>query len=151
MLVHVLTPDDASAAGRALEVHHQMSGAFVANGATDSSGVCRLGMPLLIGEAYVLIVRATPATAELRHAFLSEKECLIHGDLHTGSVMVPAVESDEEEEGESSGGGAAKVIDGEFAFYGPAAFDVGTFVANIAFSFLSRLLDDDARANSTSR
>ena len=72
VLVHVLTPDDASAAGRALEVHHQMSGAFVANGATDSSGVCRLGMPLLIGEAYVLIVRATPATAELRHAFLVE-------------------------------------------------------------------------------
>ena len=66
VLVHVLTPDDASAAGRALEVHHQMSGAFVANGATDSSGVCRRGMPLLIGEAYVLIVRATPAPAELR-------------------------------------------------------------------------------------
>ena len=42
---------------RALEVHHQMS-AFVANGATDY-GVCRLGMPLLIGE--VIIVRPTPA------------------------------------------------------------------------------------------
>ena len=71
--------------------------------------------------------------AELRENFLTVKECLLHGDLHTGSVMVPAAGSS----------GAAKVIDGEFAFYGPAAFDVGTFVANIAFSFLSRLLDDD--------
>ena len=72
--------------------------------------------------------------AELREVFLSEKECLIHGDLHTGSVMVPA-----------AGSGAAKVIDGEFAFYGPAAFDVGTFVANIAFALVSVGDDADAR------
>ena len=25
----------------------------------------------------------------LREIFVDEKECLIHGDLHTGSVMVP--------------------------------------------------------------
>ena len=43
VLVHVLTPDDASAAGRALEVHHQMSGAFVANGATDSAASAASG------------------------------------------------------------------------------------------------------------
>ena len=73
--------------------------------------------------------------AELREVFLSEKECLIHGDLHTGSVMVPAAGSS----------GAAKVIDGEFAFYGPAAFDVGTFVANIAFALVSVGDDADAR------
>ena len=72
--------------------------------------------------------------AELREVFLKEKECLIHGDLHTGSVMVP-----------TAGSGAAKVIDGEFAFYGPAAFDVGTFVANIAFSLVSFGDDADAR------
>lgn len=65
--------------------------------------------------------------AEMREIFLTVKECLIHGDLHTGSVMVPAA-------GRS---GTAKVIDGEFAFYGPAAFDVGTFVANIAFALVS--------------
>ena len=29
------------------------------------------------------------------------------------------------------------MIDGEFAFYGPAAFDVGTFVAHIVFSLVS--------------
>ena len=73
--------------------------------------------------------------AELREVFLSEKECLIHGDLHTGSVMVPAAGSS----------GTAKVIDGEFAFYGPAAFDVGTFVANIAFALVSVGDDADAR------
>ena len=72
--------------------------------------------------------------AELRENFLTVKECLLHGDLHTGSVMVPAAGSS----------GAAKVIDGEFAFYGPAAFDVGTFVAHIVFSLLS--VDADATA-----
>ena len=73
--------------------------------------------------------------AELREVFLKEKECLIHGDLHTGSVMVPA----------AGCSGVSKVIDGEFAFYGPAAFDVGTFVANIAFSVVSVGADADAR------
>ena len=64
------------------------------------------------------------AVAALRTTFLTRKECLVHGDLHTGSVMVPAGGAD----------GPAKVIDAEFAHFGCAAFDVGTFVANLLFS-----------------
>ena len=41
--------------------------------------------------------------AELRENFLTVKECLLHGDLHTGSVMVPRAGSS----------GVSKVIDGE--------------------------------------
>lgn len=52
----------------------------------------------------------------LRGRFDEAQEGVVHGDLHTGSVMVRGQE--------------ARVIDGEFAFYGPIAFDVGALVAN---------------------
>ena len=56
----------------------------------------------------------------LKHAFRTHAEALIHGDLHTGSVMV--------------GGGRTVVIDPEFAFYGPVAFDLGALWANAAIA-----------------
>jgi 5-methylthioribose kinase len=65
---------------------------------------------------------------QLRLAFLSRKECLVHGDIHTGSVMVPISDSAD---------GAAKVIDAEFAHFGAASFDVGTFIANLMFAGLA--------------
>lgn len=52
----------------------------------------------------------------LKHRFLTHAEALIHGDLHTGSVMV--------------GGGRVVAIDPEFAFYGPIGFDLGALWAN---------------------
>ena len=52
--------------------------------------------------------------------FQEKKECLIHGDLHTGSVLVK--------------GSDAKLIDMEFGFVGPAAFDLGTLIANYIFA-----------------
>ena len=48
----------------------------------------------------------------------------MHGDLHTGSVMV----TDDE----------TRVIDPEFAFYGPMAFDVGMLLANYWMAFFSQ-------------
>ncbi len=47
---------------------------------------------------------------------MTHGEALIHGDLHTGSVMV--------------GGGRTVAIDPEFAFYGPVGFDLGAIWAN---------------------
>lgn len=58
------------------------------------------------------------AVQGLKHAFLTRAEALIHGDLHTGSVMV-------------SDDGDVRVIDPEFAFYGPMGFDVGALLANL--------------------
>lgn len=70
--------------------------------------------------------------AELKRRFLTHGEALIHGDLHTGSVMV--------------GGGRAVAIDPEFAFYGPVGFDLGALWANavIAAARADRLGRDAA-------
>lgn len=64
------------------------------------------------------------AIQELKHAFLTRGEALVHGDLHTGSVMV--TEND------------TRVIDPEFAYYGPMGFDVGALMANYYLSFFSQ-------------
>lgn len=60
----------------------------------------------------------------MKHAFSARSETLCHGDLHSGSVMVKATD--------------AKVIDPEFAFYGPFGFDVGMLLANYWMSFFSQ-------------
>jgi len=59
--------------------------------------------------------------AKLKARFLSQPEVLLHGDLHSGSVF--ASETD------------TKVIDPEFAFCGPAAFDVGSIIGNLFLNF----------------
>ncbi len=64
------------------------------------------------------------AISELKVKFLSEAQALIHGDLHTGSIMV--TEDD------------TKVIDPEFAFYGPMGFDVGAVIANLLLNYYSQ-------------
>lgn len=60
----------------------------------------------------------------LKQAFTANAETLVHGDLHTGSIMVTA--------------GETRVIDPEFAFYGPMAFDVGMLLANFWMAYLSQ-------------
>jgi 5-methylthioribose kinase len=63
------------------------------------------------------------AISRLKLRFMSQPETLIHGDLHTGSIMVTASDT--------------RVIDPEFAFYGPMAFDVGAILANLIMSYLA--------------
>ncbi len=60
------------------------------------------------------------AVQQLKAKFVNQSESLIHGDLHTGSVMVTATDT--------------RVIDPEFAFYGPMGFDTGAIVANLLLS-----------------
>ena len=62
--------------------------------------------------------------AKLKFSFLTEAEALLHGDLHTGSIFVSESET--------------KVIDPEFAFYGPIGFDVGLFLANLMVQSITR-------------
>jgi 5-methylthioribose kinase len=64
------------------------------------------------------------AAARFGQKFLSETQALIHGDLHSGSVMV--TESD------------SRVIDPEFAFYGPIGFDLGAFFGNLLLNWYSQ-------------
>ncbi|MDX5594578.1 S-methyl-5-thioribose kinase [Pseudovibrio sp. SPO723] len=56
--------------------------------------------------------------------FMSEAQALLHGDLHSGSIMVTEDET--------------KVIDPEFGFYGPMAFDIGNYIGNLFFAFYAQ-------------
>ncbi|MET3926773.1 S-methyl-5-thioribose kinase [Devosia sp. 2618] len=60
----------------------------------------------------------------LKHLFAANAETMLHGDLHSGSVMVTPDET--------------RVIDPEFAFYGPMAFDVGMLLANFWMAYFSQ-------------
>lgn len=62
--------------------------------------------------------------AKLKKSFTTEAEALLHGDLHSGSVFASETET--------------KVIDPEFAFYGPIGFDIGLFIGNLAFQVIVR-------------
>lgn len=71
-------------------------------------------------EGVVAELRADGAVVDelsrLKHRFMTHTEALIHGDLHSGSVMV--------------GGGRTVAIDPEFACTGPVGFDLGAIWAN---------------------
>lgn len=70
--------------------------------------------------------------------FLTRKEALIHGDLHTGSVMVRANETQAP---------SVKVFDSEFACLGPVGFDLGAIMANYVIAAARAIaLDQDSRA-----
>jgi len=71
------------------------------------------------------------AVSALKLKFLSEAQALLHGDLHTGSIMVTE--------------GDTKVIDPEFAFVGPMGFDVGKLLGNLLMSFFSQQGHEQAR------
>ncbi len=58
-----------------------------------------------------------------KELFLSKTDALLHGDLHTGSLMVGPDET--------------YVIDVEFAFFGPFGFDVGKIIANFLMAYTS--------------
>jgi 5-methylthioribose kinase len=61
--------------------------------------------------------------SELKYIFMNKTEALIHGDLHTGSVMLNIDET--------------FVIDSEFAFFGPIGFDVGAVFGNLLMAYIS--------------
>jgi 5-methylthioribose kinase len=62
--------------------------------------------------------------AILRSGFLAHAQSLLHGDLHTGSIFIKE--------------DSTKVIDPEFAFYGPMGFDIGAVFANLLLNFAAQ-------------
>jgi 5-methylthioribose kinase len=64
------------------------------------------------------------AAARFGQKFLNDTQALVHGDLHSGSVMVSDTDS--------------RVIDPEFAFYGPIGFDLGAFFGNLLLAWYSQ-------------
>jgi 5-methylthioribose kinase len=68
-------------------------------------------------------IEAHVAISRLKLKFMGSPEALIHGDLHTGSIMVTETET--------------RVIDPEFAFYGPMGFDIGAVIANLLMGYFA--------------
>lgn len=60
-------------------------------------------------------------TAKLKFDFMNNAQALVHGDLHTGSIFIKE--------------DSTKMIDPEFAFYGPMGYDVGNVIANLMFAY----------------
>jgi len=69
-------------------------------------------------------VEIKSAAARLRLAYLTKTQSLLHGDLHSGSIMVTPEET--------------RVIDGEFAWVGPTGFDVGNFIAHLVMAWFAK-------------
>lgn len=59
--------------------------------------------------------------AKLKYDFMNNAQALVHGDLHTGSIFIRQ--------------GSTKVMDPEFAFFGPMGYDIGNIVANMIFAW----------------
>jgi len=56
--------------------------------------------------------------------FASDAETMLHGDLHSGSIMATETE--------------ARIIDPEFVQYGPMGFDIGMLFANYLMAYFSQ-------------
>ena len=78
--------------------------------------------------------------AKLRLGFMNNAQALLHGDLHSGSIFL----NDRD----------LKVLDPEFAFYGPMGYDIGNVIGNLFFAWANKaftspeqhdLIDDLAR------
>ena len=64
------------------------------------------------------------AAQRRKYQFMTSAQALIHGDLHTGSIMLTREDT--------------RVIDPEFAFIGPIGFDVGAVVGNLLLAFFAQ-------------
>lgn len=75
-------------------------------------------------------------TAKLKFEFMANAQSLLHGDLHSGSIFVKE--------------DSTKVIDPEFAFYGPAGYDIGNVVAHFIFALVNAeaTMEDGAEKDS---
>jgi len=60
---------------------------------------------------------------KLKYIFMTQTDALLHGDLHTGSIMINQDET--------------AIIDPEFAFVGAFGFDIGALIANMINSYIS--------------
>jgi 5-methylthioribose kinase len=109
-----------------------------------NTAMCRISEDLIFDEPYIAApmnrhtspqlnaiaaalrrdVALKLAVQEMKWCFQNCCESLIHGDLHTGSVMVTDLDT--------------RVIDPEFAFYGPMGFDVGAIIGNLLIAYLSQ-------------
>lgn len=82
-----------------------------------------------VAESVANDVELKTKILHLKYKFMNQSDALLHGDLHTGSIMINQDET--------------YVIDSEFAFVGPMGFDVGALIANLVMSWVSHTVQDD--------
>ncbi len=79
-------------------------------------------------DGYVAELRADQdlkvQAQHLKAGFAGNAQTLLHGDLHTGSIMVTTEDT--------------RVIDPEFALYGPMGFDIGMLLANYLMAYFAQ-------------
>jgi 5-methylthioribose kinase len=111
--------------------------------ASVSPELCKITEDVVLSEPYIehehnhwhpalndlaAAFRADPVlrteVADLRHTFMTGAQALLHGDLHTGSIMV----------GDREGTPVVRVFDPEFSFVGPIGFDLGLYWGNALVS-----------------
>jgi 5-methylthioribose kinase len=63
---------------------------------------------------------------ELKYKFMTQADALLHGDLHTGSLMTHSQET--------------YMIDPEFAFVGPFGFDIGALLSNLVQNYIHHVI-----------
>ncbi|WP_330671488.1 S-methyl-5-thioribose kinase [Anaeromicrobium sp.] len=68
---------------------------------------------------------------KLKNNFMNNTQALIHGDLHSGSIFVKE--------------DSTKVLDPEFAFYGPMGYDLGNVIGNLFFSWANAIVTEDPK------
>ena len=59
-----------------------------------------------------------------KYQFMTSMQALVHGDLHTGSIMLTPTDT--------------RVIDPEFALVGPIGFDVGAVIGNLFLAYFAQ-------------
>lgn len=75
------------------------------------------------------------AVTRARLAYLSKAQSLLHGDLHSGSIMVTADET--------------RIIDSEFAWVGPTGFDTGNFIAHYVMAWFAKPFQPNQATDAT--
>jgi len=68
------------------------------------------------------------AVLGLKYKFMTQSDALLHGDLHTGSIMLNKKQT--------------YVIDPEFSFVGPFGFDIGALIGNLIMSYTSHMAQE---------
>jgi 5-methylthioribose kinase len=75
-------------------------------------------------QAFERDVALKTAAQARKYQFMTSAQALIHGDLHTGSIMLTREDT--------------RVIDPEFAFIGPIGFDVGAVIGNLLIAYFAQ-------------
>ena len=146
---HPRVPDDAAVYLAAASFHtSDLAAPFemkCADQATFSRNTAlqRISVDLVFTDPYVVVSRnrviapleswaqalrddagLKEAVGRARMTYLTKAQSLIHGDLHSGSILVTQDET--------------RIFDGEFAWVGPSGFDIGNFIAHYIMAWYAK-------------